>query len=128
MPLQVKSLAEWEREGLAGMLSVVIPAHNEEGHIRGTVESVVAALEEAGIRYEILVVDDNSVDRTEKIVRDLARANPAVRHVSSEPPNGAEPTLVPLLPSRMHSTHCWPTAAERRQSGHAGRPHRTHDT
>ncbi len=30
MPLQVKPLAEWEREGIAGMLSVVIPAHNEE--------------------------------------------------------------------------------------------------
>ena len=30
MPLQVKSLAEWEREGIADMLSVVIPAHDEE--------------------------------------------------------------------------------------------------
>jgi dolichol-phosphate mannosyltransferase len=88
MPLQVKSLAEWEREGVPDMLSVVIPAHNEEGHIRGTVEGVVAALEQAEIRYEILVVNDNSVDRTEKIVRDLARANPAVRCVTSDPPNG----------------------------------------
>jgi dolichol-phosphate mannosyltransferase len=32
MPLQVKSLAEWEREGVKDMLSVVIPAHNKEGH------------------------------------------------------------------------------------------------
>src|SRR6516162_5229785 len=88
MPLQVKSLAEWEREGVPDMLSVVIPAHNEEGHIRGTVEAAVAALEEAKIRYEILVVNDNSVDRTEAIVRDLARANPAVRCVSGEPPSG----------------------------------------
>jgi dolichol-phosphate mannosyltransferase len=88
MPLQVKSLAEWEREGVPDMLSVVIPAHNEEGHIRGTVEGVVAALEEAKVDYEILVVNDNSIDQTEKIVRDLARANPAVRCVSSDPPNG----------------------------------------
>jgi dolichol-phosphate mannosyltransferase len=88
MMLQVKSLAEWEREGVPDMLSVIIPAHNEEGHIRGTVEGAVAALEEAKIRYEILVVNDNSVDRTEKIVRDLVRANPTVRCVSSEPPNG----------------------------------------
>src|SRR5580704_16904659 len=28
----------------------------------------------------------------------------------------------------MHSTHCCPTAADRRQSGHAGRPQRTQDT
>jgi dolichol-phosphate mannosyltransferase len=88
MPLQVKSLAEWEREGVPDMLSVVIPAHNEEGHICGTVEGVAAALEEAKIRYEILVVNDNSVDRTEKIVLDLARRNLAVRCVSSDPPNG----------------------------------------
>lgn len=88
MPLQVKSLAEWEREGITDMLSVVIPAHNEEGHIATTVEGVAAALENANIRYEILVVNDNSVDRTEKIVRALARANPAVRCVSSDPPNG----------------------------------------
>src|SRR5215469_6238665 len=88
MPLQVKSLAEWEREGIPNMLSVVVPAHNEEGHIRGTVEAVVAALEQAQIRYEILVINDNSIDRTEKIVHDLARTHPAVRCVSSDPPNG----------------------------------------
>jgi dolichol-phosphate mannosyltransferase len=88
MPIQVKSLAEWEREGIRDMLSVVIPAHNEEGHLRGTVEGVVAALEAAKLRYEILVVDDNSTDRTDKIALDLARANPAVRCVSADPPNG----------------------------------------
>jgi dolichol-phosphate mannosyltransferase len=88
MPLQVKSLAEWERESIDGMLSVVIPAHNEEGHIRETLEGVVTALEAAGIRHEILVVNDNSSDGTEKIVHDLARKAPAVRCVSNNPPNG----------------------------------------
>jgi dolichol-phosphate mannosyltransferase len=88
MPLQVKSLAEWEREGIVDMLSVVIPAHNEEGHIAATVEGVATALEEANIRYEILVVNDNSVDQTEKIVRALSRRNPAVRCINSDPPNG----------------------------------------
>lgn len=88
MSLQVKSLAEWERAGVPNMLSVVVPAHNEEGHIRRTVEGVVAVLEEAKIRYEILVVNDNSIDQTETIVRDLGRTNPAVRCVSSDPPNG----------------------------------------
>lgn len=88
MPLQVKSLAEWEREGIDGMLSVVVPAHNEEAHIRETLEGLVTALEAAQIRHEILVVDDNSTDRTEKIVRDFARKAPAVRCVSNDPPNG----------------------------------------
>ena len=88
MPLQVKSLAEWEREGIADMLSVVIPAHNEEGHVANTVEGVAVALQDANIRYEILVVNDNSVDRTETIVRAVGRRNPAVRCINNDPPNG----------------------------------------
>ena len=35
MPLEASSLAEWEAGGLKGLLSVVIPAHNEEGRIEG---------------------------------------------------------------------------------------------
>ena len=80
-----KCFTEWEHEGVSNMLSVVMPSHNEEGHFRGTVEGVVAALENAKIRYEILVINDNSTDQTEKIVRDLARANPAVRCVAATP-------------------------------------------
>src|SRR5215469_5055145 len=47
---------------------------------------------------------------------------------ATRPPNSAVPRLTVLLPSLTHSMHCWPTAADRRQSGHAGRPQRTHDT
>jgi hypothetical protein len=36
MPIEVRSLAEWEAAGIPGMLSIVIPAHNEEGHIAET--------------------------------------------------------------------------------------------
>jgi dolichol-phosphate mannosyltransferase len=42
-------------------------------------EGVAAALEEANIPYEILVVNDNSTDQTESIVRSISRGNPAVR-------------------------------------------------
>jgi hypothetical protein len=67
MPLQVKSLAEWEREGIAGMLSVVIPAHDEEGRIAETVERIAEALENARIRYEILVVNDSWMSRKQGV-------------------------------------------------------------
>ncbi|MBV9376795.1 MAG: glycosyltransferase family 2 protein, partial [Alphaproteobacteria bacterium] len=70
------------------MLSVVMPARNEEGQIADTIESLAVALQDANIRYEILVVNDNSADRTEAIVRALGRRNSAVRCVNNDPPNG----------------------------------------
>ncbi len=88
MPLEVKSLAEWEDAGVPDLLSVVIPAHNEEGHIRETVLGLVAALESAAIDYEILVVNDNSRDKTEGILTALAREYPAVRYINNDPPHG----------------------------------------
>src|SRR4029453_1164637 len=62
MPLEVQSLAEWEAGGVPGLLSVVIPAHNEEGRIARTVQDLYRALSGAGIAHEILVVNDNSQD------------------------------------------------------------------
>lgn len=88
MPIEVKSLAEWELAGIPGLLSLVIPAYNEEGHIRDTVEGIAAALQAAEINYEILVVNDNSRDATEKILAALKRENPAVRYINNDPPNG----------------------------------------
>lgn len=45
-------------------LSVVIPAYNEEGALRATIEETRAALDPTGIEYEIIVVDDGSQDNT----------------------------------------------------------------
>src|SRR5262249_34913791 len=45
-------------------LSVVIPAHNEEGSISATVRGLVDVLEREGIEHEIVVVDDASTDGT----------------------------------------------------------------
>lgn len=53
-----------EYEGLS--LSVVIPAYNEEGAVRETVEDVQSHLAPLGIPYEIIVVDDGSDDNTRK--------------------------------------------------------------
>lgn len=52
-------------DGLQGMsLSVVIPAYNEEGAVRSTIEDVRNALAPTGIPYEIIVIDDGSEDNT----------------------------------------------------------------
>ena len=70
------------------ILSVVIPAHNEEGCIEGTVRSLHARLEAEEIAHEILVVNDNSSDATEAILRELGEELPSVRYVNNPPPHG----------------------------------------
>ncbi len=69
-------------------LSIVIPAHNEEGSIRQTVTDLVEGLIEVDIEHEILVVNDNSTDDTEKILINLAEQYPSLRYIDNTPPNG----------------------------------------
>ena len=56
-------------------LSVVIPARNEAGSIAFCVRSTSAALSDAGIDHEILVIDDGSVDGTSAVVDQLAESD-----------------------------------------------------
>jgi dolichol-phosphate mannosyltransferase len=75
-------------DGRAGRLSVVVPAHNEEGSIEETVAALVHCLVEAEIDHEIVVVDDHSSDATPAIVARLGEADGNVRYVRNEGPNG----------------------------------------
>ena len=61
-------------------VSVLIPARNEEGSIRGAVE---AALASRGVELEVVVLDDHSEDRTAAIVRGIA--DPRVRLETAPP-------------------------------------------
>jgi dolichol-phosphate mannosyltransferase len=88
MPLEVQSLAEWEAAGIAGMLSVVIPAYNEEGRIELTVREIDAALSQARVLHEILVINDNSRDGTEGVLKKMRQDIPALQYLNNAPPNG----------------------------------------
>jgi len=63
------------------MLSVVIPAYNEQEHIAATVTQIAERLTGASIAFEIVVVDDHSVDGTAAEVTRTANAWPAIRSV-----------------------------------------------
>jgi len=69
-------------------LSVVIPAHNEEGQIEETVCAFHDELKKENIDHEILVVNDNSQDSTEEILKKLSGENHEIRYVNNSPPNG----------------------------------------
>jgi glycosyltransferase involved in cell wall biosynthesis len=46
------------------MLSFVVPAHDEEAVVGGTLRAIRTAAEAGGRAYEVIVVDDESTDRT----------------------------------------------------------------
>jgi dolichol-phosphate mannosyltransferase len=76
-----------ERPAL-NLLSVVIPARDEEGCIASTVEHLHLELQMHGIPHEINVVDDGSTDRTAAIVTELSERIKEVRLVKNGPPHG----------------------------------------
>ena len=55
-------------------LTVLLPAFNEQDAICSVLDEIVAALSEEQIRYEILVVDDASDDRTAELAEQFARS------------------------------------------------------
>ena len=61
------------------MLSIIIPAYNEEENIENTDKVISDLMNENGIDCEIIFVDDGSKDRTWQLIDNLTKTNPAVR-------------------------------------------------
>jgi len=57
-------------------VSVVLPCFNERDHIELEVKRIRAALEGAGLAYELLCVDDGSTDGTREILQAMAGIRP----------------------------------------------------
>ena len=51
---------------LKGKVSVIMPAYNEEKHILHNIEETVRVFDQFACNYEIIVVDDGSLDNTYK--------------------------------------------------------------
>ncbi len=63
------------------MLSVVIPSYNEEGNVRKAAQRLATVLGGAGIRYELIFVDDGSGDETWAAIEGASAEVPSVRGV-----------------------------------------------
>ena len=69
-------------------LSVVIPAHNEAENLPVVLRELQQAFDNEAIPYEIIVVDDNSADDTEKVIDAISASDPRVRRIRRTPPKG----------------------------------------
>src|SRR5436190_19670108 len=57
-------------------VSVVLPTYNEAESLPVIIPRIVATLREAGVRAEVVVVDDNSPDGTAEVGERLAADHP----------------------------------------------------
>ncbi len=70
------------------LLSIVIPARDEEGCVASTIEHLHVELKLRGVPHEIVVVDDGSTDRTWSILAEVESRIPNVVPVQNNAPHG----------------------------------------
>jgi glycosyltransferase involved in cell wall biosynthesis len=75
-----------EHESLFGSTSFVVPCHNEEMNVGPLVDAIVRFY--GPYVHEIVIVNDNSRDRTAKVTMEIAQKEPRVKLVNRTPPNG----------------------------------------
>jgi hypothetical protein len=75
-----------EHKILFDSTSVVIPCHNEEANIPRLIDSLIAMY--GRYIHEIIIVNDNSKDRTAEITREIMVNEPRVKLINRHMPNG----------------------------------------
>lgn len=69
-------------------LSVFFPAYNEEANIKNTVEKALKVLPNVADKWEIVIIDDGSKDKTGAIVRQMAEKEKRIRLITHDPNRG----------------------------------------
>ncbi len=68
------------------LLSIIIPAHNEEQRLPGSLDKIVAFLEEQDYEAEVIVVENASQDNTAGVVEEFVARYPLISMVREERP------------------------------------------
>ena len=74
-------------------VTVIVCTHNRCAVLAGALESLAASEMPPDVRWEILVVDNNSTDKTRQVIEDFARRYPARFRYLFEPKGGKSHAL-----------------------------------
>jgi len=94
------------QEGLAPLVSVVIPVYNEEALVFGSIVELVARMAEFDFPYEILVCENGSRDKTREVAMALERKFPHVRLLHHPEPNYGAAMRMGILEARGKFVIC----------------------
>ena len=64
------------------LISVIVPVFNEEENLEILAARLASVMAAARLRYELILVDDGSTDRSLDIMKALHAGNPHIRYVS----------------------------------------------
>ncbi len=92
MASRARSSIRW-RETLNQTLTVVLPIHNAEATLRGSVDRVLEVAGELTSAVEVLIVDDGSTDDSFDIACEIASRFPQVQTMRQSQRRGLGPTL-----------------------------------
>ena len=71
------------------LLSIIIPAYNEEHRLPKSLDSIIAFMDQQPERIEVLVVENGSRDRTFELAEQYAARDPRIRVMRSAKGKGA---------------------------------------
>ena len=83
------------------ILSIVIPAHNEQDVLMGCVSRINNIIHKLAIPYEMIFIDDGSNDHSVKILLNLRKNSPNIKIIRLSRNFGKEVTLT----ARLESSH-----------------------
>lgn len=69
-------------------LSIFFPFWNEEKNVKNVVENAIPVAEKIAKKWEILIIDDGSKDKTYEIGKELSEKNKNIRVISHKPNRG----------------------------------------
>jgi len=74
---------------LKPFLSIIIPAHNEQNRLPGTLEKIFHFLEQQSFPSEVIVVENGSSDNTHRVAQEFAKKHANLHVLQSEKGKGS---------------------------------------